>query len=136
MKPQTVHPKIYFNFLERVLGLVSLSYFVHGFSRKCFVWSYFINWSNFIVWLSFFYEIKCVYGSSKSTFVVEGARGSLKSKRKRTKRGESSLSGHSLWEKIVWCFKQQAEFFLISCLAVTKIFAVLSLVQHTKAFLY
>ena len=40
----------------------------------------------------------------------------------------------ALWKKITWLFKQQIEFFLISCLAVAKSFAVFSLVQHIKAF--
>ena len=72
-------------------------------------------------------------GHSKSTFVVQG--GSLKRELKRTEeRGEgrkggggggvSSLSVCSLCEKNCLIFKHQAEFFLITCLAVAKCFLV------------
>ena len=61
-------------------------------------------------------------GHSKSTFVVQGG-GSLKSELKRTRggRGQAYLYVRSC-EKNCLIFKQQAEFFLISCLAVAKCF--------------
>ena len=41
-----------FDFLEKVLGLVSPSHFVYDFSKEIFLMLYFINPPNFIVWLS------------------------------------------------------------------------------------
>ena len=52
----------------------------------------------------------------------EGGGWELKSKLKRTGGGVSSLSVHSLCEKNCLIFKEQAEFFLIGCLAVAKCF--------------
>ena len=76
-------------------------------------------------------------GHSKSTFVVERREGVLKKGTKTNReRGEgSSLYVRSLCKKITWFLKQQAEFFLMSCLTVAKSFSVLSLVQHIKLFL-
>ena len=49
-----------FYFVEKGLGIVSLSHFVYDFSRKMFLVLYsFINWPNFIVWLPLFLEILC-----------------------------------------------------------------------------
>ena len=46
-----------FDFLEKGLGIVSLSHFVYNFSRKFFLMLYFINWPNFIAWLRLLREI-------------------------------------------------------------------------------
>ena len=54
----------------------------------------------------------------------------------KTNRGEGvkPICMLALWKRVAWFFKQQTEFFLISCFAVAKSFAVLSLVQHIKVF--
>ena len=52
------------------------------------------------------------------------------------KSGVKPICILSLWKKITWFFIQETDFFLISCLAVAKSFAVLSLVQYIKLFLY
>ena len=52
-----------FNFVEKGLGLVSLSHFAYDFSRKMFLMLHSINWPNFIVWLPLRLEIlgnKCI----------------------------------------------------------------------------
>ena len=55
-------------------------------------------------------------------FVVEGAGGSLKKEwKKQREEGVNPISILTLW-KIVWFFKQQIEFLLISCLPVAKSF--------------
>ena len=46
-----------FDFLEKGLGIVSLSHFVYDFSRKMFLMLYSINWPNFIAWLFLLLEI-------------------------------------------------------------------------------
>ena len=51
-----------------------------------------------------------------------GGGGVLKKRTKTNRGGGSSLSVRSLCEKNCLIFKQQAEFFLISCLAVAKCF--------------
>ena len=79
--------------------------------------------------------MKCSHfrGHPESMFVVEGGRGSSKSERKRTegRGGQAFLSVRSV-KKIVWFFKQQTEFLLVSFLSVPTRF--LSLVQHEKVF--
>ena len=60
-------------------------------------------------------------GYSKSTLVVQG--GSLKRELKRTEEGGEGRGGRGGVEPICM-FAQQAEFFLISCLAVAKCFLV------------
>ena len=44
--------KLNFDFLEKSLGIVSLTYFEYDFPTKMFLMLYSINWPNFIVWLS------------------------------------------------------------------------------------
>ena len=46
-----------FNFLDKGLGVVSLSHFVYDFSIKMFLMLYSINWPNFIVWFTLLLEI-------------------------------------------------------------------------------
>ena len=46
-----------FDFLEKSLGIVSLSHFVYDFSKKMFLALCFINWSNFIACLSLLWDI-------------------------------------------------------------------------------
>ena len=46
-----------FDFLEKSLGIVSPSHFVHDLLRKMFLMLYSINWPNFIVWLFLLVEI-------------------------------------------------------------------------------
>ena len=48
--------KLNFTFLEKGLGVVSLPYFVYGFSRKMFL-NVIFYWPNFVVWLSLLPEI-------------------------------------------------------------------------------
>ena len=63
---------------------------------------------------------------SENTFVMQGGGASLKSELKQTRGkgmgagGGSNLSLRSLCEKNWLLFEQQAEFFLIGCLAVPK----------------
>ena len=42
-----------FEFLDRVLGMVSPVHFVYDFSRKMFLMLYSINWSDFMVFLRY-----------------------------------------------------------------------------------
>ena len=44
---------------KRGLELISLSHFLHDFSRKIFLTLYSINWPNFIAWLPLLQEILC-----------------------------------------------------------------------------
>ena len=82
-------------------------------------------------------ELSNYSGHLKSMFSVEREGGSLKSKQKWTGWGGSSLSvPFALLKKITRFFKQQTDFFLISCLAAAKSFSVLSLVQHIKVVFY
>ena len=46
-----------FDFLGRVIGIVSLPHFVYDFSRKMFLMLYSFDWPNFIVWLPLLLEI-------------------------------------------------------------------------------
>ena len=46
-----------FWFLEKGLGIVSLTHFVYDFSRKMFFMLYSIYWPNFIAWLPLLLEI-------------------------------------------------------------------------------
>ena len=46
-----------FDFLKKVLGLVSAPNFVHEFSTTIFAKLYFINWPCVIVWLPWLFEI-------------------------------------------------------------------------------
>ena len=46
-----------FDLLVKGLEIVSLPYFVHGFSRKMFLMLSSINWPNFIGWLPLLLEI-------------------------------------------------------------------------------
>ena len=46
-----------FDFLDKVLGIVSPAHFVYDFSPKMFLMLYFINRQNFIVWLPLLLEI-------------------------------------------------------------------------------
>ena len=48
---------LHVDFLEKSLGIASLSYFVYNFSRKMFLILYSINWANFISSLSLFPKI-------------------------------------------------------------------------------
>ena len=59
--------------------------------------------------------------------MVEGAEVGLPLK---TKKNEQGKGGQPVF------FKEQTEFYLISCLAIDKIFSVLSLVQQIKELLY
>ena len=46
-----------FDFLDKVLGKVSLTQFAYDFSIKIFLIFYSISWRNFIIWLSLLLEI-------------------------------------------------------------------------------
>ena len=46
-----------FHFLEKRLGLVSPTYFLHDFSTKMFLILYSINCLNFIAWLHLVLDI-------------------------------------------------------------------------------
>ena len=46
-----------FDFLEKVLGTISLPHFVYDFSRKMFLRLGYINWPNLIAWFSLLFEI-------------------------------------------------------------------------------
>ena len=59
----------------------------------------------------------------------EGGWVSLKAKENKKGEGVKPICIFALWKKIAWFFKQQTKFFLISCLAVAKSFAVLSLIS-------
>ena len=72
-------------------------------------------------------------GIPKNTSAVEEGGESWKSERNRIGGGEVAKPVRWLCEKGCLIF-QSAEFFLISCLAVAKSFAVLSLLQHVKLF--
>ena len=101
-----------------------------------FGWSIKIN-SRFLSWLCYHcdlshYRVETKHVSKKSKLFkgsfkkyVRGAGGGLVvKKRTKTNRGKRglSLSVRSLCEKNCLIFKQQAEFFLLSCLAVAKCF--------------
>ena len=49
-----------FDFLEKVLGIVSLPHFVYDFSRKLFLIIYSVKWPNFNAWLPLLLEIMCI----------------------------------------------------------------------------
>ena len=46
-----------FDFLEKGLGIASLSYFGYGFLGKMFLMLYSFNWPNFIAWLPLLLQI-------------------------------------------------------------------------------
>ena len=83
----------------------------------------------------FFSTFGCLWGHSKSTFVVEGEKISLKNEQKQTGSGDQDCLYVCSVKKIAWFSKQQTEFFR-TCLAVAKSFSVLRLVQHVKVFFY
>ena len=62
------------------------------------------------------------WGHSKSTFIVQGGGGFLKSELKPTGGGGGQVYRYIFSLKKIVCFKQQLELFLISCLAVAKYF--------------
>ena len=77
----------------------------------------------------------CFHSGSFKKCVHHGGGGGVLKKWMKINRGRgSSLSVCSSVKINAWFFKQQTEFFLISCLAVAKYFCVLSLVQHIKVF--
>ena len=59
-----------FDFVEKGLGIVSLSHFVHDFSSKIILMLYPINWSNFIVWLPLLLEILEIFYATPSLFDI------------------------------------------------------------------
>ena len=56
LKLYTIDPEI-FDFLDKVLGIVSPAHFVYDFSTKMFVMFYSINSPNFTAWLPLLLEI-------------------------------------------------------------------------------
>ena len=92
---------LYFEFLEKGLGLVSLLYFVYDLSRKDF--PCFINWPRFIVLLPLLVEI---FGN---TFIITRFRQTWKtwktqgiSRYLREIRENLENSGNFVWGQLFW----------------------------------
>ena len=113
-----------FDFLEKVLGLVSPPHFVYDLSKKIFLTLYSINWQNFIAWLPLLPEILAsmyIVNIGWPVCDVINFKSSLK-------------VGHWPSKKVGFiCFKESALkmmnnafYFIVKALVVLKIFTFLS----------